>query len=45
MRETISEEIENIWEKIFVRNTSDKGLLSRIYEELLKLHNKKKIKM
>ena len=29
------------WEKIFVNHISDKGLVSRIYEELSKLNNKK----
>lgn len=29
------------WEKIFVEDTSDKGLLSKIYKELLKFTNKK----
>ena len=29
------------WEKIFAKDTSDKGMLSRIHEELLKLNNKK----
>ena len=29
------------WEKIFAKDTSDKGLLSKIDEELLKLNDKK----
>ena len=29
------------WEKIFAKDTPDKGLLSKTYKELLKLHLKK----
>ena len=29
------------WEKIFAKDTPDKGLLSKIYEEILKPNSKK----
>ena len=30
-----------IWENIFANDTSDKGLLSKIYEELTRLYSRK----
>ena len=33
------------WEKIFANHVSDKGLISRIYRELLKHSNKEKINL
>ena len=30
-----------VWENVFVNDTSDKGLISKIYKELTRLHSRK----
>ena len=40
-KETTNKTKPTEWEKTFANDTSDKGLVSKIYEELTKLHTRK----